>query len=123
MSSQRIQVYNATRETWLVEDGRAARGFWPRLRGLIGHEPLARGQGLLLDPGKSIHTCFMGFPIDVVYLDEDHVVRGLDRDLKPWRIGGFYSRVRRVLELPVGAIEASNTQEGDRLEVRGADGG
>lgn len=59
-----IQVDNATRGRTLVTNGRVADGYWTRLRGLIGSKPLEPGEGLLIVPCNSIHTHFMGFPID-----------------------------------------------------------
>lgn len=74
------------------------------------------GQALVIDPCTSIHMFFMRFPIDVLYLDrEDRVLRAQKR-IKPWRVGPLYTRgARYVIELPVGAIESSGTQIGDRI--------
>ena len=66
---QQIQVHNLTREQTVVAACEIADNTWTRFRGLIGHEPLTEGQGLLIVPCGSIHTHFMGFPIDVLYVD------------------------------------------------------
>jgi uncharacterized protein len=114
-----IRVENASRGATLVTRGRAADNSWTRFRGLIGHPPLAEGEGLLIVPCSSIHTHFMGFPIDVLYVNAEQEVVGVDRDLKPWRFGRFYRRVRYVIELPAGTAAATGTQVGDRLQVEG----
>jgi len=59
-----------------------------RLRGLLGRAALEPGEGLLITPTGSVHTCFMRFPIDVVFLDRDGAVLGVRADLRPWRASG-----------------------------------
>ena len=41
------------------------------MRGLLGRDGLEQGEGLLLRPASSIHTFFMRFPIDAVFLDRE----------------------------------------------------
>ena len=108
-----------------IEDGRAicerctlADSPLTRLKGLLGRARLESGEGLLLRPASSIHTAFMRFPIDAVFLDrEDRVVRVVP-DLKPWRTAGCRG-ARAVLELPSGESERRGVRPGDRL-VAGA---
>lgn len=114
-----IHVENMSRGQTLVTKGRVADGFLSRLRGLIGHQPLEEGEGLLIVPCNSIHTHFMGFPIDVVYVDRSLKVVAIDHAMKPWRFGRVRRGARFVIELPAGSIAARGTQQGDQLEVRG----
>jgi uncharacterized membrane protein (UPF0127 family) len=58
----------------------------------------------------------MRFPIDVVYVDKDNVVVGVDRELKPWRFGRFYKKVHYVIELPAGAATSCN--RGDEIHIQ-----
>lgn len=80
-----------------------ARSFVERARGLIGRRNLAPGEGMLILKCNAIHTCFMRFPIDAVFLDrDDHVVKTV-RDIRPWRLfvwGGW--RAKKVLETAAG---------------------
>jgi uncharacterized protein len=76
-----------------------------------------RGEGILIDPCSSIHTFWMRFPIDVVYVDRDGRVVRADRSMKPWRIGPIFTGSRWVVELPSGTIDATGTQIGDVLQV------
>jgi hypothetical protein len=55
-----------------------------RMRGLLGRRGLGGDEGLLLQPASSIHTWFMRFPIDAVFLDADLTVLATRRDLSPW---------------------------------------
>jgi uncharacterized membrane protein (UPF0127 family) len=115
----KIQVHNVTRGESLVTAGRVADSMWTRLKGLISSPRLEQGEGLLIVPCQSIHTHFMGFPIDVLYVDAGKQVIGLHRSLPPWRFGRFHPRARFVIELPAGTLEATGTQLGDRLSVEG----
>ena len=85
-----------------------------RMRGLLGRSSLEPGDGLLLRPASSIHTAFMRFPIDAVFLDRELVVVGVARELRPWRVAARRG-ARSVLELAAGA--AANVREGDRLRL------
>jgi uncharacterized protein len=93
----------------LAEDSRERR------RGLLGRDGLAPGRGLLLQPCESVHTFFMRFVIDVVFLDrQGRVVKVVD-GLPPWRLawGGWVAR--QTLELAAGAVAAAGIRRGDRL--------
>lgn len=114
-----LRVENLTRGQTLVRSGRVARSFWARMRGLIGSPPLAPGEGLLIIPCSSVHTHFMRFPIDVLYVDAQQRVVGIDHALAPWRLGHLYRQVRCVVELPAGTAQATSTQVGDQLRIEG----
>jgi uncharacterized membrane protein (UPF0127 family) len=115
----KIRVQNVTRGESLVTEGRVADTAWTRLKGLIGSRPLEDGEGLLIVPCQSIHTHFMGFPIDVLYVDAANRVVGLHHGLPPWRFGRIHLRARFVVELPAGTVEATGTELGDRLSIEG----
>jgi len=85
-----------------------------RLRGLLGHKSLPSGQGILLRPAASVHTFFMRFAIDVVFLDEDLQVVGIASDLSPWRAAGKRG-ARAVLELPAGECARRGLGVGDKI--------
>src|SRR5215210_4517931 len=93
-----------------------------RLRGLMGRRELPRGEGLLLKPAPSIHTWFMRFPIDAVFLDGDLRVLGVAAGLRPWRIAGRRG-ARAVLELPDGEARRLGLDAGVVLEVDDRTGG
>ena len=112
-------VANLTRGQTLVSSGRVADTFFTSLRGLIGHKPLTEGEGLLIVPSNSIHTQFMGFPIDVLYVDKGLRVVAMDQAMVPWRFGRIHRGARFVVELPAGTLAATGTQPGDQLQVEG----
>jgi len=85
--------------------------------GLLGRRGLAKDEGLLLTPCTSVHTFFMRFPIDILYLDRERVVVKAVRALRPFRVSACLRGSHSILELAAGALEASGTQVGDRLAV------
>jgi uncharacterized membrane protein (UPF0127 family) len=87
-----------------------------RLRGLLGRDGLERGEGLLLRPASAVHTWFMRFPIDAVFLNRDLVVLGIADGLEPWRAAGRRG-AKAVLELPAGAAAAHGLEVGDELTL------
>jgi uncharacterized protein len=87
-----------------------------RLKGLLGRSELPRGEGLLIRPAFAIHTWFMRFPIDAVFLDGDLRVLAAAADLKPWR-GAARRGASAVLELAGGEYSRRGLRLGDRLEV------
>ena len=85
-----------------------------RMKGLLGRSELPRGEGLLLRPGSSIHTHFMRFPIDAVFVDDDLRVLEVVDTMKPWRIKARRG-ARAVIELAAGECERRAVHAGDRL--------
>jgi uncharacterized protein len=114
---------NVTRGTLVAAQLELGESFWARFRGLMGRASLAQDAGLWLPGSPSIHMLFMRFPIDCVFLgreepDGSRVVVGLRRALPPWTGVVWWVRGGQgVIELPVGAIDASGTQVGDRVAI------
>jgi uncharacterized membrane protein (UPF0127 family) len=88
-----------------------------RMKGLLGKSELPIGEALWIKPCMSVHTFFMRFPIDVVFLNNKNKVIAIRKNLKPNRITWLYPRAASVLELPAGTIEATETKVGDEIEV------
>ncbi|HEX4930429.1 MAG TPA: DUF192 domain-containing protein [Gaiellaceae bacterium] len=85
-----------------------------RMRGLLGRSGLPEGEGILLRPAGSIHTFFMRFAIDAVFLDRDLVVVGIEPSLAPWRTASRRG-AKVVVELASGECERRGLAVGDRL--------
>jgi len=84
------------------------------MRGLLGRSDLPRGEGILLRPAGSIHTFFMRFPIDAVFLDREQVVIGIENALPPWRTAKRKG-AKAVLELAEGEAARRGLAVGDAL--------
>src|SRR5919108_2370956 len=95
--------------------------FFSRLRGLLGRGALDEDEGMLITPASSIHTCFMRFRIDVVFLEADLTVLGVRERLKPWRATAWRG-ARLVLELPAGAVGRRRLRPGGPPPAGGGGG-
>jgi uncharacterized protein len=93
---------------------------WARMRGLLGRSELPRGEGVILRPARSVHTFFMRFAIDVVFLDTNDVVVDVVHELRPWRAAGVKG-ARSVVELAAGEAAARGIKPGSKLMVESAE--
>ena len=114
---KRFRATVPSRDLVLVRSGRVAARFWPRLKGLLGTRGLLPGDGLLITPCSSVHMLGMRYAIDVLYLDGQDRVVGIDHALAPGHIGGWHRGARYVIELPAGTCQAAGVAAGDRVAV------
>ena len=110
-----MEVLNVTRGTVLATNLEVANTGAKRNKGLLGRKGLAHGEGLWIVPCESVHTFFMQFAIDLVYVDRKHRIRKVKSNVRPWRISVCLS-AHSILELPSGTIRATETRAGDRVE-------
>lgn len=83
-----------------------------RFKGLLGRESMDQDTGLYLEPCRQVHCFFMKFAIDVVFVDPDGLVVGLDRNLRPWHVSRYHPKACGALELPAGTIDLVGLEEG-----------
>ena len=110
------QVRNLTRGTMLATQLEKAHTGARRRKGLLGRECLPPGEGLWIAPCESVHTFFMRFPIDLVYLDRKLRVKKVRHSVGAWRMSACFS-AHSVLELPAGTALATRTAPGDSVEI------
>ena len=87
-----------------------------RMRGLLGRGELQPGGGMLLERCSSIHTFFMKFPLDLIFLDAGFSVRKTVRNLSPWRMAMSLG-AKYTVELPAGTLERVPVGRGDLLTI------
>jgi len=110
-----VRVVNATRNLVLAERAELASGPWQRMVGLLGRDRLEEGEGLILQSCNAIHTCFMRFAIDVIFLDKQGRVVRLFPEMVPFRFSPLVFRAHSAVELPAGTIARSGTEVEDHL--------
>ena len=110
------QAVNVTRGTVLSTQLELAGTGPSRKKGLLGRECFLPGEGLWIVPCEAVHTFFMRFPIDLIYLDRKRRIRKLRSSVGPWRVSGCMT-AHSVMELPAGAIRETQTEQGDMIEI------
>lgn len=89
---------------------------WARLKGLLGRTSLSPNEALVLSPCNSIHTFFMRFTIDAIFIDAQGTVLKLYPHLKPNRLTQIHWHAKDVIEIPSGTIERWKIKLGDVLK-------
>jgi uncharacterized protein len=110
----KVSVLNQTRDTIVATAADVADTSAKRRTGLLKREKLERGEGLWISPCESVHTFFMKFAIDLVYLDKKKRVRKVRHAVPPWRLSVCWT-AHSVLELPAGTAAKTGTQRRDQL--------
>lgn len=111
-----LLIRNQTKMVTIADSAQVASTSATRRKGLLGRQTFHQGEGLWIFPCESIHTCWMKFPIDVIYLDRKKKVRKIRTSVVPWRIS-ICLLAHSVVELPAGTIDRTQTKPGDQLEM------
>ncbi len=112
----RYELTDASTSGVLIQDLETADSFWGRFAGLQLRQDLPKGKGLLLVPCASIHTCFMCFSLDLVFLDKTGKVLEVKQGIAPWRAVSAPKQTYAVLEVRSGNL--GPVQIGARLSLR-----
>jgi uncharacterized membrane protein (UPF0127 family) len=111
------KIINLTKNKILAEDVILSTSFLKRLTGLLGYKSLEKNQAMILWPANSVHTFFMRFPIDVLFVDRNNIVIKTVSNMVPFRATAVYFKSLVVIELPSGMISITQTAEGDYLQM------
>ena len=110
-----FSVRNADRGTVLATRARLASNLWTRFAGLMLRRGVEEGGGLLLTSSSSIHSFFMRFRFDAIFLDRDGRVTKVVPAMRTWRIAFGGKGAKHTLELPAGVAARTGTVAGDQL--------
>lgn len=116
MPKKYCQFYHDDARGLISNKIEVARGFFSRLRGLLGRKGLDKDEGLLLVPCSSIHCFGMRFSIDAIFLDKHYRVVAIHADMKPGTMAS-HRNARYVLELKAGEAKRHNIDTGEQLNV------
>lgn len=109
-------LFNVSKQTAIAKHLMEADSFLMRLRGLMFTPSLPEGRALIITPCSSVHTFFMRYPIDAIFLDNSFTVIRTCPDMKTWRLSPVVKNARHAVELPAGTIKKLRIEEGDRLK-------
>jgi uncharacterized membrane protein (UPF0127 family) len=108
-----FRVRNERSGALLATRARLAASYVARFMGLMGRAGVEDGGGLLLPHSASIHSFFMRFRFDAIFIDNADAVMKVVPAMRPWRLAFGGRGAKHTLELPAGA--AADTRAGDRL--------
>lgn len=112
-----MKIINISKNITLADNAQAANTFLKRLIGLLNRKSLRQGEALILAPSNCIHSLFMRFTIDALFLDKNGRVVGLLPSFKPFRLSPIYFNANTTIELPEGALQLTQTQPGDTIQI------
>jgi uncharacterized membrane protein (UPF0127 family) len=114
---KRIKIKNITKNNNIASEGFLADNFYMRLKGLIGKKTLGANGAICIKPCKSIHTFFMGFDIDAIFIDEKGGVCEIVRNIKPYRVSKYVFKAKYVIEILGGNAHKLKIELGDKIEI------
>jgi uncharacterized membrane protein (UPF0127 family) len=111
-----MKLVNKKTNSVIVEHLKYADSFFKRLKGLMFTKDLNKNEGLLIKDCKSIHTFFMNYSLDAVFINNKFKIVKIIRNMKPRRVTPIYFGAAHVIEVKAGYLPA-DVSEGDFLEV------
>ena len=114
-----MKIINQTKKIVLAENANLADTPFKRIKGLIGRRSLRDGEALIIKPCNSIHTFFMNFPIDVIFVGKNHKIVKIISGLAPFRLSPIYLGSAYVIELSAGTVSPESAVVGDNLSLGG----
>ncbi len=112
-----MRIINLTKNTLLADEAKMANTFFTRLVGLLNRNSLRKSEALILTPSNSIHSLFMRFTIDVIFLDKTGKIIKTLPSFKPFRLSPLYLHSNLVIELPENTLQLTQTQPGDIIKI------
>ncbi|WP_253696606.1 DUF192 domain-containing protein [Bdellovibrio sp. HCB117] len=110
-------LINKTTNQTLVPDLKVAKTFWSRGKGLLGRASLPQEEALWILRCNSIHTFFMQFSIDCVFVDKNLKVKAIFEDVRPGRLVFPVWGASSVIEMSAGSVSKMKVSVGDQLYV------
>ena len=111
------KIVNLTRNTLLAENSELANTPLKRMKGLLFRKTLEESSALIIQPTSSIHTFFMQFSIDILFLDRDNRILKLRHNIAPFRFILCPLSAKTTIEFPAGTLVSTQTQVGDFLSI------
>lgn len=112
-----MKLYNSTQNSEICHDIKVAENFFSRTVGLLSKKSLNEGEGLVIKPCCSIHTFFMRFAIDVLFVNKNNEIIAIYENVKPWRILPIHPTSYYVVELPARTISKKNIKKSDIIQI------
>lgn len=120
ISDKVVQVINVSCNSLLASEALLCDRFYNRMRGLLGKKELPPGRGLIIKPCLQIHSFFMQFSFDALFIDHDNRVIHIEENMLPWKISPLVRGSAMVIELPAGTAADTGTGIGNTIALEPA---
>ncbi len=111
------KIINLTRDITLSDNAVIADTLSGRIKGLLGRKKLKSGEALIIKPCNWVHTFFMRFPIDLLFIDRQERIVKIVRAIPPFRLSSISLGASYVIELPAESISSTQTKIGDHISI------
>lgn len=112
-----MKIYNSTQNKLIADDAKMADNFITRSVGLLSRKSISSDEALVIKPCCSIHTFFMRFAIDVLFVEKNGEIAALYENVQPWRILPIHLKSYYVIELAALQISAKNISVGETIDI------
>lgn len=112
-----MKIYNTSQNSLIADDAKVAKSFITRSIGLLFRKSMSEDEALIIKPCCSIHTLFMKFDIDVIFVSRKNKVIAVYENVAPSRILPIHFNSYYVIELKAGTISAKTIEKGDTLKI------
>ncbi|MDE0518345.1 MAG: DUF192 domain-containing protein [Oligoflexia bacterium] len=113
-------LINKKNQQVLAQNVITARRFFSRVKGLMGKRDFPASTAFWIIPCTGgIHTLFMQFPLDVIFVDPYLRITAVFKNIAPWKTvhPGLFSKTYSVFELKSPALRQNELRTGDQLYV------
>ncbi len=117
-SQNSMKILTATDGRVVAGNAEVARSLMQQLIGLIGGREFSKGSALIIPGCRQVHTFFMRFPIDVLFLDADNRILTVELDVKPYSVTSYCRGAHKSVELPAGTCMECTILPDDILVIR-----
>lgn len=112
-----MKVINQTKSIILAGNVIMANSFLTRLKGLLVTPYLPAGWCLVLKPCRSVHTMFMRFNIDIIFVDRHNTIVSAINNMSPFRFSSYIHNSYLTIEFPAGTLKSTCTTPGDIIKI------
>jgi uncharacterized protein len=114
----KVLIINQRNEKIIAHNVIPSYTFWRRLKGLMFRKSLPAGYAMHIMPCSSIHTFFMKFPLDVLYIDKNNQVVKVSLNIPPGKMEKVVRKAKSVIEMPAGSIDTESVEVGDQIQIK-----
>ena len=113
-----MKIYNTSQNNLIADNVKVAKNFFTRSIGLLSRKSISDGEALIIKPCNSIHTFFMKFDIDVIFVNKKNKIIAIYENVPKNKILPIHLTSCYVIELPAGTSERKNIKKEDVIEIR-----